>query len=218
MDYAQDRKYPEVMADARRRGILVNAVQAGGARDTERVWRQIAQMGGGRYLRIPQDGGQVSQAPTPFDDEIIRLQIEINGTVVPYGSRAEQDSVAQRQSQVAAAPAATGSDLAGYVRRASRGRDAITGAGDLVSDVLRNGVALDSVPAPQLPPALHSLTPEQRLQHLREQDERRRSLSTRMEALIAQRDAHRRTQQAAAPREAAFDRVVSEALAAQIRR
>ena len=44
MDYAQDIKYPEVMRMARERDIIVNAVQAGGARDTERVWREIAQL------------------------------------------------------------------------------------------------------------------------------------------------------------------------------
>ena len=44
MDYAQDTKYPEVLRMARERGIIVNAVQAGGARDTERVWREIAQL------------------------------------------------------------------------------------------------------------------------------------------------------------------------------
>src|SRR5262245_23040375 len=41
MDYAQDMKYPEVMRHARSRGITVNAVQAGTARDTERYWREI---------------------------------------------------------------------------------------------------------------------------------------------------------------------------------
>ena len=50
MDYAQDTKYPGVLRKARERDILVNAVQAGGARDTERVWRTIAQLGGGRYI------------------------------------------------------------------------------------------------------------------------------------------------------------------------
>src|SRR5262245_24308898 len=39
MDYAQDMKYPDVMRLARSKGITVNAVQAGSARDTERVWR-----------------------------------------------------------------------------------------------------------------------------------------------------------------------------------
>src|SRR5215216_951649 len=44
MDYAQDTKYPEVLRVARERDIVVNAVQAGDARDTERVWREIAQL------------------------------------------------------------------------------------------------------------------------------------------------------------------------------
>ncbi len=39
MNYAQDTKYPDVLRMASERDIVVNAVQAGGARDTERVWR-----------------------------------------------------------------------------------------------------------------------------------------------------------------------------------
>ena len=53
MDYPQDTKYPEVMRLARQKGITVNAVQAGNARDTERVWREIAQRGNGEYIPIP---------------------------------------------------------------------------------------------------------------------------------------------------------------------
>ena len=87
MDYAQDTKYPEVLRMARDRGIIVNAVQAGGARDTERVWRDIAQMGHGRYIPIPQDGGHLVVIETPYDSEIIELQDDINGTVIPYGPR-----------------------------------------------------------------------------------------------------------------------------------
>jgi Mg-chelatase subunit ChlD len=86
MDYAQDTKYPEVVRMAHDRGITINAVQAGGARDTERVWREIAQRGDGRYIPIPQDGGHVVIIETPWDTEIIELQGRINGTVIPYGS------------------------------------------------------------------------------------------------------------------------------------
>ena len=74
MDYAQDTKYPDVIRMAHDRGIVVNAVQAGGARDTERVWRDIAQRGDGRYIPIPQDGGQVLIIETPWDTEIIELR------------------------------------------------------------------------------------------------------------------------------------------------
>ena len=53
MDYAQDIKYPDVMRMALTRGITVNAVQAGNARDTERVWREIAQTRQGRLYPDP---------------------------------------------------------------------------------------------------------------------------------------------------------------------
>jgi Mg-chelatase subunit ChlD len=45
MDYAQDTKYPLTLAAAKQKDIIVNAVLAGNAADTERVWRDIAQNG-----------------------------------------------------------------------------------------------------------------------------------------------------------------------------
>jgi len=57
MDYAQDTKYPTTLAVAKQKDIIVNAVLAGSARDTERVWRDIARAGNGRFIPIPQDGG-----------------------------------------------------------------------------------------------------------------------------------------------------------------
>ncbi|MGH6768004.1 MAG: vWA domain-containing protein, partial [Xanthobacteraceae bacterium] len=114
MDYAQDMKYPQVMRLARAKGITVNAVQAGGARDTERVWREIAQMGHGEFIPIPQDGGKIVVIETPYDRDIIDLQGRINRTVVPYGSRARQESVRGRANLYANAPRSVASDMAGY--------------------------------------------------------------------------------------------------------
>ena len=96
MDYAQDMKYPDVMRLARARDITVNTVQAGSARDTERYWREIAQMGRGEYMSIPQDGGKIVVIETPYDREIIELQGRINRTVVPYGSQTQQRGVRDR--------------------------------------------------------------------------------------------------------------------------
>ena len=122
MDYAQDTKYPDVLRTARERGIVVNAVQAGGARDTERVWRTIAQMGHGRYIPIPQDGGHVVVIETPYDCEIIELQDEINGTVIPYGPRERRGDVEQKTRQAAAAPMSVAAEMSGY-HVAQRGKD-----------------------------------------------------------------------------------------------
>ena len=117
MDYAQDTKYPEVIRMAVDRGITVNAVQAGGARDTERVWREIAQRGNGRYIPIPQDGGRLLVIETPWDTEIIELQGRINGTVIPYGPRSQRSSVEQKTHQYASAPAPVAAEMSGYLNK-----------------------------------------------------------------------------------------------------
>ena len=102
MDYAQDTKYPITLAVAKQKDIIVNAVLAGNARDTERVWRDIAQNGNGRFIPIPQDGGQVVIIETPYDEDIIILQREINGTVIPYGPRALQKRTEDKTRQLIA--------------------------------------------------------------------------------------------------------------------
>ena len=72
-----------------------------------RVWREIAQMGGGVYIPIPQDGGKLVVIETPFDIEIIELQERLNGTVIPYGPRHKRSSVEQKTRQVTGAAACT---------------------------------------------------------------------------------------------------------------
>src|SRR5450631_2797424 len=163
MDYAQDTKYPEVLRMARDRGIIVNAVQAGSARDTERVWRDIAQQGGGQYLPIPQDGGHLVIIETPWDTEIIELQGRINGTVIPYGPRAQRFGVEQKTRQVTTASPSVASEMAGYLNKnGAASGSAITGRGDLVADVTAGRQKLDGVKDEDLPDTLRPMKPEQR--------------------------------------------------------
>ena len=149
MDYAQDTKYPQTLKVAKQKDILVNAVLAGGARDTERVWREVAQLGGGRFIPIPQDGGEVVIIETPYDEEIIILQQKIGRTVLPYGpapmQRRAEDKVRQVTSVAAAAPSSA-SDMASFInKRAKVSGEAVTGDGDLVSDVKSGRKALEAI-------------------------------------------------------------------------
>jgi hypothetical protein len=225
MDYQQDRKYPAVLADARQRDIVVNAVQAGAARDTERVWRDIAQRGEGRYIPIPQDGGPVAQVETPYDREIIRLQIEINRTVMPYGSREQRAAVEIRQRQVREAPAAAASDMASYMNKRAMAApspaasEAVTGRGDLVADAGSGKVRLEALKDEDLPDALRGLSPTARKAALDAQAETRATLNRELAAIVARRDAHLRARIAEAPRQQdSFDRAVEDTLRVQIKR
>jgi Mg-chelatase subunit ChlD len=218
MNYAQDRKYPAVVADARRRGIIVNTVQAGGARDTERVWREIAQLADGDYLRIPQSGGVVV-IETPFDRDIHDLQIELNKTVVPYGRPAAQRVIADKLARTEAAPAPAASDMAAYMRKKAGEREIITGGGDLVSDALAGRVRIDAVPETELPDTLKTLKPAERKAYVEKQSDARRALDGRMAGLVKQRDAYIAAVRAKEPNaKDSFDRVVEETLRKQMRR
>jgi Mg-chelatase subunit ChlD len=226
MDYAQDMKYPEVVRLARARGITINAVQAGGARDTERVWRTIAQIGAGEYIPIPQDGGKLVVIETPYDREIIEMQGRINRTVVPYGSQSQQRGVRERAALQSAAPPSVASDMAGYMaKRAARpgagyAADALTGAGDLVGDVAAGRQSLSSLPESQLPDDMRRMSPAERQAHIDRQANERRTLNERLAELVRQRDRHMADARGKQPRPAgdSFDRAVERTLRAQIAR
>jgi hypothetical protein len=223
MDYAQDTKYPKTLAVARQKDIIVNAVQAGDARDTAQVWREIADRGNGRYIPIPQDGGQLVVIETPFDDEIIILQNEINRTVVPYGPPALQkrtENKARQLSEVAAAAPASASDMASYInKRAKASSEAVTGGGDLVGDIAAGRTRLDSVKDDELPDSLRRLDAAQRAAELESRLKTRNAVNEKLAALVKKRDAYVVAQRDKAPPKASsFDRSVAETLKAQIKR
>jgi hypothetical protein len=223
MDYAQDMKYPQVLALAKQKDILVNAVQAGGARDTERVWRDIAQMGGGKYIPIPQDGGRIVVIETPYDVEIIELQRELNGTVIPYGPRAQRSSVEQKTRQAASAPAPVASEMASYLNKRTKtaaAAEAVTGAGDLVADVAAGRQKLSSLKDDDLPDSFRSMSAGEREAALGKQMAQRKALNDRMTELVKKRDLFVAEKRKAQPTKTgdSFDRAVEETLRAQIKR
>jgi len=223
MDYAQDTKYPVTLSVAKQKDIIVNAVLAGSAADTERVWRDIAQNGNGRFIPIPQDGGQVVVIETPFDEDIIILQREINGTVIPYGPRAMQkrtEDKTKQLSQVAAAAPSQASEMASYINKRSRTTsEAVTGDGDLVADVGSGRNSFSAIKEEDLPDNLRAMKPEQRVDEVNKQMKQRKELNDKLGTLVAKRDKYVADARAKAPPKASsFDRVVEDTLKAQIKR
>jgi hypothetical protein len=219
MDYAQDRKYQDTLKDARQRGIIVNAVQAGNAEDTMRIWRSIAQLGKGEYIPIPQDGGQVSIIVTPYDEEIRRIQILIDETIIPYGLLEVRQKVKTKIEISRSAPAPSAADSSTYILKKSKGRAAMTGSGDLVSDLEEGRVTMDKVKDEDLPEPIAALSREARAGKVKELSAMRARLSSDMAALVEKRDAFLRektAEEASSGLGDSFDRRVKETLREQI--
>lgn len=223
MDYEQDTKYPVTLKVAKQKDIIVNAVLAGNAQETARVWRDIAQNGNGRFIPIPQDGGQVVLIETPYDEDIIILQREINGTVIPYGPERfyrRTEYKTRQLSQVAAAAPAAASEMASYLNKRSKATsEAVTGEGDLVSDVKSGRTSFSAIKDEELPAKLREMKPEQRAAEVEKQMANRKALNEKLAALVTKRDKYIAEQREKAPPKASsFDRVVEDTLKAQIKR
>jgi VWA domain-containing protein len=223
MDYAQDTKYPQTIQVARQKDIIVNTVLAGTARDTERVWREIAQRGNGNFIPIPQDGGEVVVIETPYDDDIIILQKSINKTVMPYGPAPMQRQVVDKARQVdavAAAAPASASDMASFInKRAKTSNEAVTGEGDLVTDYTSGRQKLDAIKDDELPPAIRALPKPERPAALEQQATQRKELNAKLADLVARRDAYIAKQRGKQQPKAngSFDEAVAATLKAQIK-
>ena len=112
-DYQDGLDYRRHVADARARGIVVDAIQCGGDQKTAAVWSEVASIGLGHYARIDADGG-MNATVTPYDAELARLGAELSSTVVISGRADERAKAAGSLAARNAMPAAVAAEAAAY--------------------------------------------------------------------------------------------------------
>jgi Mg-chelatase subunit ChlD len=159
MDYNEVR-YPEILAAARERGIVVNTVQCGDMPVTIEPWTQIASLGQGSYFQVEQAGGAVAFT-TPFDKEIADLSARLDDTRLYYGSREEK--LKMHDKVAATAKLNDGASEASRARRgafnaSAAGEANMLGENELVAAVEGGEVDLDALPAESLPEALKPMS------------------------------------------------------------
>ena len=219
MDYAQERQYPEILKDAVQRDIVVNAVQAGDMAETTPIWKEIAQFGHGRYIAIPQSGGEVAIIITPFDEDILHIQGELDQSVVPYGSREQQLGIENKMSEKASAPSSVKIDNSKYYSKRALKKEVITGGGDLIADYRNKTVELDKIDDKEMPKELAAKPRAERQAWIADKLNARVKLETHMAELIAKRDAFVEAEQAKASKSVAtdsFDKAVEDTLRTQL--
>ena len=219
MDYEQEKQYPAILKDARRRGITVNAVQAGDMAETTPIWKEIAQLGHGRFIPIPQDGGEVMVIISPYDDDILHLQRSLNETVVPYGSDDKKAELSGKLDGMAkAAPSVQLDNSKYYSKRASK-REVVTGGGDLIADVRNKSVDIGSLKKDELPAELQDKSSTEQTAWIAERLQARQEIEEKIANLIAKRDSYVAAEQAKKGKLSqadSFDRAVEDTLKAQL--
>lgn len=216
MDYEDAPRYAEVIAAARDKGIIVNTIQAGADPETREYWTEMARLGGGQYHPIPQDGGQITQIQTPYDDQILDIQIRIDATILPYGSAAQQAEVADKVAERNAASPAVRADNSSFYAKKTSKREAVTGGGDLISDIANGDVALDAVPVTEMNAEMQAMSETERAALIETKAAERSALEQEMAALVTQRDTYI-AEQTSDGEPDSFDVSVKRSLAEQLK-
>ena len=190
MDYDNSPQYPEIIDRAKRDDIVVNTVQAGDNRDTTMIWKEMAQMGNGRYIQIPQDGGRITIIETPFDGDIIILQKRLDETVIPYGDIAVQEAVREKMETKSVASDSVQVDNSTFYSKRTSKREVITGGGDLIAEIRNGDMSIDDIETKKLPENVKGMSAAERDAYIEEKLAARIELEEAMSKLVDQRDAY----------------------------
>jgi len=160
MDYNEVR-YPEIVASATEKGIVVNTIQCGDVPMTIDPWTRIAKLSQGEFFQVEQAGGAVAFT-TPFDKKIAELSAQLDDTRLYFGSDEEK---AKMDRKIAATDKLhEGSSIASRARRgafnaSAGGRTNLLGDNELVAAVVSGAVDLDEIEEDALPEALKPMAP-----------------------------------------------------------
>lgn len=189
MDYQDEPRYPQIVASAKERGIVVNAIQAGSSHATGQEWRRIASLGAGAFFQVDASGSAVAIA-TPYDDKLAVLSKELDATRLYYG---DSQTRAEKESKLAATRKLHESaSVASRARRAvfnvsESGEANLLGKNELVDDVASGRVDLDAIDRKDLPEPVQALAPAAARDMLEEVAEKRQQLRDEIRELAQQR-------------------------------
>ena len=218
MDYKGERKYPEILAEAKSRNIRVNAVQAGNSEETRNFWKDIAERGSGRYIQIAQDGGRIDEVKTPYDQEIITVQQNIDNTIMPYGNAAIRQELNSKLAAKAAAPMEAQVENSKFYSKRSSMKEVVTGGGDLLDDIRNKNLKWDEVKESELPASLKDKSHAEQKKIIDETLNVRTELERQMTDLVQKRDEYVESemQKNAKNGDVSFDKVVADMLKQQL--
>jgi len=160
MDYNEAR-YPEIMAAASNKGIVINTIQCGDMPATIGPWTQIASLGHGSFFQVEQAGGAVAYT-SPYDEEIAKLSAKIDDTRLYFGDPEEKEVMKQKvlaTDKLNETASIESRARRGVFNAAAGGRKNMLGENELVDGVASGVIKLDELDENELPEALKPMAP-----------------------------------------------------------
>ena len=206
--------FTEAIPGARERGIVVNTIHAGDYQTgLNEGWQQGALLAGGNYMSI--DHNQtVVHVEAPQDEQIARLNAQLNETYIPYGTDGAAGAARQHE-QDSNSSGVSPSLLA--ERAKSKAMVFYNNANwDLVDAVESGEADLDVIEPEALPVEMQSMAPEALKDFVDGKAKERAELKAEIVELGRQRDAYVAGQRTAQAEEGAD--TLNEALTESVRK
>ncbi len=181
--YPDEPQYPEILAEAHHRGVVINPVLIGNADETRRSFRELENLGEGQLLHLP-DGRDQPEPVTPMDQDLVALSARLNATIVPYGTDTDRDETRSRARGTESLKDGEQIERLAFGNASDR---VLHRDGDLIQDVDQGRASVDSVTPEQLPPSLRSLSPQELRNALGEIRAERQALQSLISQLLEER-------------------------------
>ena len=192
MDYQDEVRYPEIVAAATKKGIVINTIQCGEIPMTAGPWTQIASLGHGKFFQVEQAGSAVAMT-TPFDAELATLSARLDDTRLYFGTEEEKERMA---SKVAATDKLhASSSVESRARRAAfnasaGGKVNLLGENELVDGIASGSIKLDELDEAELPAALKPMAPAEQEAYITELAGERADVQRQIRELSEDRDSY----------------------------
>lgn len=179
--------YQKACADAIAKGIMVNAIYCGDGNDSIAPgWRDVAKLADGEFVAIDQNKNEV--IPTPHDDALTRLSLELNTTYIPIGRAGEAGRENQERQDANAASAAPAAVAA---RAQTKAGFLYVQTWDLVDRVNaadeRLRVKVEDVKDEELPENMRAMKPAERAAYVASMKAKREEIQNQIADLGKQR-------------------------------
>jgi hypothetical protein len=179
--------YADAIKKARDKDVLVSTIHCG----AESIglgsgWADAAQLGGGSAANIDHNQ-RVAHIATPFDKDIARLGVELNGTYLPYGASGKLGAMRQEAQD----KNAFGLSLQVSTKRAVSKSSAhySNSTWDLVDAFNEKKVKLEDLKTEALPESLRDLDVDERRAAVEKMTKERSALKKRIAELNNKREA-----------------------------
>ena len=201
--------YRTAIANAQKKGIQVNVIHCGG---DEPTWRAGALAARGDFLMIDHNA-RIAQIVAPQDQELVRLNQELNKTYLGYGrgGRAAKDRQKREDANAAAmAPSAVAT-------RAAAKSTALydNSTWDIVDGTRSGAVKLEAMPAEEMPEELRGKSDAEQKAEIEKLATARATIQKKIQALTAERDQYVAEKQKEAGAEASLDKALIQSARSQ---